>query len=502
MRRHFLVLVLTVVCLAGLAQAADRPNVLLIMTDDLGYGDIGCYGATAVATPNLDRLAAEGLRFTAGYAAASTCTPTRFATMTGKYAWRQPGTGIAPPNATAIIQPGTVTLPSIMKRAGYATGVVGKWHLGLGERPSPNWNGDLKPGPLEIGFDYCFLMPTTGDRVPSVFVENHRVVGLDPKDPITVSDTNPDGQPTGITHRATLRMDWSHGHNQSIVNGIGRIGFMTGGHKARWRDEDMGDIFTSKAVAFIEKHQKEPFFLFFATHDIHVPRMPNERFQGATRLGYRGDAIAQMDWCVGKVLGTLEQLKLTENTLVIFCSDNGPVLDDGYKDGAVEKIGGHKQAGPWRGGKYSVYEGGTRVPFLVRWPARIKPGVSDQIVCTVDLAASMAALVGQELPHDACPDSFNVLAALVGEKDAKGREHLVEQGRGLALRVGDWKFIDHQSPKVVSALTFEKGPGQFELFNLADDPGETKNLIGAYPDRAEQMKARLAAIRNSDRSRP
>lgn len=480
----------------------DRPNVVLIMTDDLGYGDIGCYGATAVKTPNLDRLAAEGLRFTSGYAAASTCTPTRFATLTGMYAWRKKGTGIAPPNATALIRPGTVTLPSVMKQAGYSTGIVGKWHLGLGEEPQPQWNGELKPGPLEIGFDYCFLMPTTGDRVPCVYVENHRVVNLEAGDPITVTKKNPDGQPTGITHRDTLKMDWSHGHNCSIVNGISRIGFMTGGHKARWRDEDMGDVFTAKAIDFINEHRDGPFFLFFSTHDIHVPRMPNERFQGTTKLGYRGDAIQQMDWCVGQVLETLDKLKLAENTLVIFCSDNGPVLDDGYKDGAIEKIDRHKQAGPFRGGKYGIYEGGTRTPFITRWPARIKPGVSEEIVCTVDLPGSMAALLGVELPEEACPDSFDVLDALLGRQGAKGRDHLVEQGRGLALRVGDWKYLEHPSAKPVKSLTYEKGPGQFELFNLADDPAETTNLIEQYPERAEKMKAQLAALQEAGRSRP
>jgi arylsulfatase A-like enzyme len=483
-------------------SAKDVPNVILIMTDDLGYGDVGCYGAEAVRTPHIDRLAREGLRFTSGYAAAATCTPTRYATLTGQYAWRQKGTGIAAPNATALIQPGRVTLASIMKQAGYATGVVGKWHLGLGSKPQPQWNGMIKPGPLEIGFDYCFLMPTTGDRVPSVYVENHRVVNLDYSDPITVTRKNPDGQPTGKTHRHSLKMDWSHGHNASIINGISRIGFMTGGHQARWRDEDMADVFTARALKYIEAHTQAPFFLFFSTHDIHVPRMPHERFQGKTSLGYRGDAIAQMDWCVGQLLQTLDRLKLTDNTLIIFCSDNGPVLDDGYKDGAITKLGDHKQAGPFRGGKYSIYEGGTRTPFITRWPARIKPGVSEEIICTVDLPSSLAALAGQALPDSACPDSFNVLGALLGKAGAKGRDHLVEQGRGLALRVGDWKLLKHSTAKAVKSLTYEKGPGQFELYNLADDPAETSNLIARYPDRAAQMKTRLQAIQEAGRSRP
>lgn len=247
----------------------------------------------------------EGLRFTDGYAPAATCTPTRFAMLTGQYAWRIPGTGIAPPNATALIQPGQPTLASMLSNAGYATGIVGKWHLGLGDKPAPNWNGELKPGPLEIGFDHCYLMPTTGDRVPCVYVENHRVVDLDPNDPITVTMKNPDGQPSGKTHRATLKMDWSHGHNSSIVNGISRIGFMTGGHQARWVDEDMADRFAQQAVKFIDQHQTEPFFLFFSLHDIHVPRVPHSRFRGSSECGIRGDAIVQVDWQVGEILKAL-----------------------------------------------------------------------------------------------------------------------------------------------------------------------------------------------------
>jgi len=483
-----------------ICRAAELPNIIVIMTDDLGYGDVGCYGATAVKTPHIDSLAADGLRFTNGYASASTCTPTRFSFLTGKYAWRQPGTGIAPPNATAIIAPGTVTLPSVLKQAGYTTGVVGKWHLGLGRKPAPDWSGSLEPGPREIGFDYCFLMPTTGDRVPCVYVENHHVVNSEPDDPITVSNKNPDGQPTGITHRDTLKMNWSHGHNQSIVNGISRIGFMTGGHKARWRDEDMADVFTGKAIDFVRQHRTDRFFLFFATHDIHVPRMPNERFQGRTPLGYRGDAIEQMDDCVGRLLKTLDESHLTQDTLVIFCSDNGPVLDDGYQDGAVEKIDGHKPAGPLRGGKYSIYEGGTRTPLITRWPGHIAPGVSDKIVCSVDFVASLAHLVGQSIPDEACVDSQDVLPALLGDAAGTGRQELVQQGRGLALREGAWKLLRHPNAKPVKSLTYEKGPGKFELFNLVDDPGETTNLLNRFPERGEEMKARLKALEDAGRS--
>ena len=488
---------------AAPAGAADHPNIVVIMADDLGYGDVSCYGATELKTPHIDRLAKEGLRFTSGYCSASTCTPTRFSFLTGMYAFRQKGTGIAPPNATALIQPGTETIASILKKAGYATAVVGKWHLGLGKKPEPDWNGELKPGPLEIGFDYYFLLPTTNDRVPSVYVENHRVRNLDPKDPLWVGRSNPNGQPTGVTHRDKLKMDWSHGHNNTVHNGIGRIGYFSGGKSARWRDEDLADEWVKQSNKWIEANKDGPFFLFFSSHDIHVPRMPHERFHGKTKLGFRGDAIVQLDWCVGELLATLDRLKLTDNTLVIFCSDNGPVLDDGYKDGAKEKLGDHKPAGPYRGGKYTVYEGGTRTPFITRWPGKIKPGVSDEMVCTVDLVASFGALAGQKLSADAAPDSFDVLGALLGREGAKGRDHLVEQGRGLALRVGQWKIINHGKRKSKKPLkNDEKRDANVQLFNLANDPGETKNVASEFPKKAKELAARLAEIRKKGRSRP
>lgn len=482
--------------------AAQRPNVVVILADDLGYGDVGCYGATELDTPNIDRLSAQGLRFTSGYCSASTCTPTRFSLLTGKYAFRQKGTGIAPPNATALIQPGTETIASILGKAGYAAAVIGKWHLGLGAKPQPDWNGLLKPGPLEIGFDYCFLLPTTNDRVPSVYVENHRVRNLDPADPLWVGRTNPNNQPTGITHRDRLRMDWSHGHNNTIHNGIGRIGYFTGGHKARWRDEDLADQWVKQSIQWMEKNKDKPFFLLFSSHDIHVPRMPHERFQGKTKLGFRGDAIVQLDWCVGQLIDTLDRFKLTEKTLVVFCSDNGPVLDDGYQDGAVTQLGRHRPAGPYRGGKYTIYEGGTRTPFITRWPGKIKPGISDELVCTIDLAASMAALTGQSLSKDACPDSFNVLSALLGEEGGKGRDHLVQEGRGLALRIGDWKLLQHPKKKPKPGkVNAQQRDSDTQLYYLRDDAGETKNVAGKYPQRVRQMQKKLQAIQDAGRSR-
>jgi arylsulfatase A-like enzyme len=466
--------------LAVLGQSTPPPpgpNIIVLLADDVGYGDLSCYGATKVKTPHLDRLAREGLRFTDGHAPAGTCTPSRYALLTGEYAWRKKGTNILPGDAALIIEPGRDTLPSVLQKAGYATGAVGKWHLGL-SAGKPDWNVEIKPGPREIGFDRHFLIPATGDRVPCVYVEDGRVAGLDPADPIRVSYGTPVGdEPTGAKNPELLTtLKHSHGHDNTIVNGIGRIGFMSGGKSARWKDEDMADVLARKAVDFIEKNKDRRFFLYFATHDIHVPRVPHPRFKGTSGCGTRGDAIHQLDFQVGAVLEALDRLGLAKDTLVVFSSDNGPVIDDGYQDGAVKDLGDHRPAGPLKGGKYSDFEGGTRVPFLARWPARIQPGTSDALVCQVDFLASFAKLAGRT---ETGPDGVDTLAALLGESKT-GREELVEQARNLSLRQGTWKLIPGKAP---------------QLYQLADDLGETRNLAGAHPEKVAEMTARLEKIR-------
>ncbi len=501
---RFLMASLILLATIATARAQDRPNIVLIYADDIGYGDLGCQGATRVRTPNVDRLAAGGLRFTDGHAAAATCTPSRYALMTGEYAFREKGTNVLPGDAALIIKPGRFTLASMLKRAGYATGVVGKWHLGLGKGGAAiDWNSEINPGPRDVGFDESFIIPATGDRVPCVYVENHRVAGLDLTDPIRVSYAMPIGdEPAGKDHPELLRMKHSHGHDMTIVNGVGRIGYMTGGRAARWVDEDMADTITKKAVGFIEKHKEGPFFLYFATHDIHVPRVPHPRFVGKTDMGPRGDAIVEFDDSVGRVLDTLERLNLTRNTLVVLSSDNGPIVDDGYQDDAVTKLGDHKPAGPLRGGKYSLFEGGTRVPFLVRWPTRIKPGVSDALVCHVDLLASLASLVGRALPDDAAPDSVNVLPALLGESPT-GREHLIEQANGQALREGPWKFIPAgQGAARLANTNVESGVApRGRLYHLDRDLGETKDLASDHPEKLTEMAAKLKTLRESPHTR-
>lgn len=491
----------------GLAAATDSsrlPNIVFIYVDDLGYGDLGCYGATKIATPAIDRLASQGLRFTNGHSAAATCTPSRYALLTGEYAWRRKDTAILPGDASLIIAPGRTTLPSLLQRAGYVTGVVGKWHLGLGEpgRP-PDWNGIIKPGPLEIGFDSSFLVPATVDRVPCVFLENHRVAGLDPADPIEVSYIHQVGhEPTGRENPDRLKMGLSEGHDGTIINGISRIGFMSGGKSARWIDEDITDLITEKAVGFISRHRAERFFLYFATTDVHVPRVPHPRFAGRSGMGPRGDVILQLDWTVGEIMKTLDRLNLADNTLVVFSSDNGPVVDDGYRDFAVEKLGGHTPSGPLRGGKYSAFEGGTRVPLIVRWPARVKPGVSSALVGQTDFLASFAQLTGQPLAPGDAPDSRNVLPALLGESST-GLDHLVEQAAALSVIRGNWKYIEpNPGPRMNLGTNTELGNDpQPQLYDLDNDIGEQNNLALHFPDRTKAMAELLQAIQASHRAR-
>jgi arylsulfatase A-like enzyme len=474
------------------------PNIVVILADDVGYGDLSCYGATKVKTPNLDKLAAGGMRFTDAHSPAAVCTPTRYALMTGQYAWRHaPGSRILSGVAPLSIKPGTVTIASLLKANGYTTAAVGKWHLGLGEKET-DYNVEIKPGAREVGFDYSFLIPATGDRTPCVYVENGKVVGYDPKDPIKVNYQMKIGnEPTGKENPELLTvMKPSRGHDMTIVNGISRIGWMTGGKAARWKDEDMADDITKRAVKFIADNKAKPFFLYFATHDAHVPRVPHPRFKGTSGHGLRGDCIQELDWCVGEILAELEKHKLTGNTLVIFTSDNGGVMDDGYIDGTADDTSGHKCNGALRGFKGGLYEGGHRVPFIARWPGKVPAGkVSDQLICHVDLLATAVAIVGKPLEKDAGPDSFDILPALLAEKPAKAcRESLIHQagGGGLAIRKGNWKLIANDGKK-------KAGP---ELFDLAADPAEAKNLAADKPDMVKELGAMLDVIRKNPASRP
>ena len=420
--------------------------------------------------------------------------------LTGQYAFRNKRAQILDGDAPLLISPGRPTMASMLKRAGYTTAVVGKWHLGLGDGQL-DWNDDISPGPLDIGFDYAFLLPATGDRVPAVYVENRSVVDLNPADPIEISYSGKVGdRPTGYENPELLRFTADPQHSDTIINGVSRIGHMGGGESALWVDEDFPDIFTAKAVEFMRAHKDERFFLFHSFHDIHVPRLPHPRFEGESTMGPRGDAIAQVDWMVGEIVTELETLGIADNTLLIFTSDNGPVLDDGYGDQSVTLLGEHKPAGPFRGGKYSAYEAGTRVPTIVYWPGTVESTTSDALVSQIDLYASLAAMVGQDLADGEAVDSRNHLASWLGHDDS-GREYLLEESVGtLSLRNRNWKYIlpfDGRSGLewVADDKDIEGGFVMApQLFDLDSDTGEQVNLADEYPDRVEAMQAEADRI--------
>jgi len=464
----------------------ELPNVILIYADDLGYGDVGAYGSTEIPTPNIDKLATGGVRFTSGYASSATCSPSRYALLTGVYPWRNERAKILDGTAPLLIATEQLTLPKMFKARGYHTGIVGKWHLGLGDG-QVDWNSRIAPGPNEVGFDYAYIMAATQDRVPTVYIENGHVVGLDPEDPIEVNyRENFPGEPTGKENPELLKLKWHHGHFNSVVNGISRIGYMKGGSSARWVDENMADTFLVRAQDYILAHKEEPFFLYYALQQPHVPRTPHQRFVGSTDLGARGDVIVEADWCIGELLSTLEEQDLMENTLIILSSDNGPVLNDGYYDESDTRNGTHTPAGPLRGGKYSLFEAGTRVPFITYWKGKIDPTVSDALVSQVDLLSSLASLVGSEKRGT---DSQELLDVFMG-KDSRGRGELILEATGrTALRQGDWVLIPpHEGPAVARNVQIELGNApEYQLYNLGEDIAEQNNL-------AEDQKERLEAM--------
>ena len=475
------------------------PNVVFIYADDLGYGDLECYGAKNVQTPNVNRLASEGIRFTNAHATAATSTPSRYSMLTGEYAWRRPGTDVAAGNAGMIIRPEDYTMADMFKNSGYVTAALGKWHLGLGPVGGTNFNGLIKPNTQSIGFDYEFIIPATVDRVPCVFVENGRVAGLDPSDPITVSYDHKVGDwPTGEENPELVKLKPSQGHNNTIINGIPRIGWMTGGKSALWNDEEIADVITEKAKNFICSSTDKPFFLYMGTQDVHVPRIPHPRFAGKSGLGTRGDVILQLDWTIGEIMNTLDSLGIADNTLFIFTSDNGPVIDDGYQDQAREMLNGHTPMGIYRGGKYSLYEAGTRVPFIVRWPAAIQQPCKQQgLFSQIDVFASLAEIMEMPLAKGVAPDSHARSQALIG-KDQSDREYVVEQNLNntLAIIQGEWKYLQ---PSDKPALEFwtktELGNApEPQLYNLRKDPTEKENVASQNPEKVKELATLLDKV--------
>lgn len=481
------------------------PNVIFIYADDLGYGDLQCYGGTGARTPNVDRLAASGIRFTNAHATAATSTPSRYSMLTGEYAWRRPGTDIAAGNAGMIIRPERYTLADMFKNAGYTTAALGKWHLGLGDKGGEqDWNAPLPTALGDLGFDYSYIMAATADRVPCVFIENGKVANYDPSAPIEVSYEKPfEGEPLGKDHPELLyNLKHSHGHDMAIVNGIGRIGYMKGGGKALWKDENIADSITTHALDFIRTNKDKPFFMYFATNDVHVPRFPHDRFRGKNQMGLRGDAIVQFDWSVGQLLDELDKLGLTENTLIILSSDNGPVVDDGYADRAEELLGNHKPSGPLRGGKYSAFEAGTRIPALLSWPKEVRKGqVSEVLVSQIDWFSSLGALIGATLPKGSAPDSYNRLGNWLGQ-DNTDRPWVIEQASDhtLSVRTRDWKYIETSNgpamvpwgPKIETG--YSKTP---QLYDMRIGT-EQENLAQKRPETVRELQRILKGVQENN----
>ena len=480
----------------------ENPNVIVILADDLGYGDLSCYGAERVSTPNVDALASAGIRFTNAHCCASTSTPSRYALLTGSYPFRRTGTDIAAGNAGMIIRPEQYTLADVFHDAGYVTGAFGKWHLGLGsETAKQDWNGELDMTPKDLGFDYHYIMAATADRVPCVFIENGKVDNWDPDAPIEVRYDRPfEGEPLASTNPELLtKLVHSHGHDMTVVNGIGRIGYMKGGGKALWKDENIADSITVHAVDFIKSHKDSPFFMYLCTNDIHVPRYPHERFRGKSPMGLRGEAVLQFDWTVGQVMSALREQGLDKNTIVILTSDNGPVLDDGYQDRAIELSGGHRPGGPFRGGKYSAFEAGNTVPFIVYLPEGMKhKSTSNALVSQIDFVASMAALTGVEVPEGMAADSRDSHLTWFGRNETD-REYVVSMAlnRSLEIRDSEWKYIEPaKGPKLFKYTYIESGYSEEpQLYHLTEDAGEEDNVAAGYPEKVEEMKNRLEEVR-------
>ena len=492
MKNNLFALLLCALFSCNTSVDQNNPNIIVIYADDLGYGDVSSYGVGTLETPNIDKIANNGVRFTNGYASSATCSPSRYALLTGTYPWRNKRAKILT-GANLIIDTSEMTIPKMLKTKGYETGIVGKWHLGLGNTKI-DYNKKISPGPNEVGFDHSFIMADTQDRVPTVYIENGYVVNLDPNDPIEVNFKNDDyGLPSGTKNPELLTMKWHHGHNKAIVNGVPRIGYMKGGEKAKWSDIDMADEFINKAKEYLDTVKDKPFFLFYSLQQPHVPRTPHPRFVGTSGMGPRGDVIKEADWCIGEMYDYLEENGILENTIIIISSDNGPVLNDGYYDDAVEKLGDHTPSGNLRGGKYSLYEAGTRVPFITYWKGKIKPQVSDEVVTQIDFLNSFSSLLGSETKSNDGVD----LSGVFFENSGEGRDELVlEATSRTAFRQNNWVMIPpYPGAAINPRVNIELGNSKdYLLFNLDEDISQQNDLSKSNPEKLNEMIARYEEI--------
>lgn len=509
MNKLMIFLIAWVMVLAPAVRAADPPNVVFIFADDLGYGDLGCYGATKVKTPNIDTLAKEGRRFTDVHSASAVCTPSRYALLTGEYPLRANGGkgvwGPSPVTSGLIIDTDKFTLADVFKGKGYATAAMGKWHLGFGEGTN-KWQEPLRPGPQDLGFDYYFGLPVVNSCPPYVYVENDRIVGSDPADPLIYVGRNAKGTTpiTPIPPEASQR-------TANMFKGAVEA------HKL-YNDYTVGTVLAGKAVDWITDNKQKPFFFYLATTHIHHPFTPGSNFQGKSDAELYGDFIQELDWMVGEVTGCLEKNGLSENTMVIFTSDNGGMLNLGGRN-AVKA--GHKINGDLLGFKFGVWEGGHRVPFIAKWPGKIKAGSqSDQLICNVDMLATFMALTGQGSKPIKGKDSINVLPALLGDPKENIRKDLLlaaHKQTHLSLRKGKWMYIPARSsggftgskpnqhawggPAATAFVgsvnsdienkRIKKDAPPAQLYDLEADVNQTKNLYNEYPEVVQEMEALL-----------
>lgn len=473
------------------AFSQDKPNIIFILADDIGYGDFGCYGAKLISTPNIDALSSNSARFTAAHSPASTSSPSRYSLLTGEYGWRK-NVGILPADAPLTIDTTKNNLPQQLKSAGYKTALIGKWHLGLGEKGKVvDFNTSIDLGPSEVGFDYSYFFPATNDRVPCVFIENKNVSLLDPTDPITVSYKQKVGtDPTGKENPELLKLKHFQGHNNTIVNGIGRIGWMSGGNTARWVDENMCDTLLSRTLTYIDNSsKKEPFFLYYAPHNAHEPRVPSARFKGKSRAGIYGDVIEEFDYQVGEIVAQLKKKGIFKNTIIIITSDNGPMIKEGYEDGALENISSHDPYNGLSGEKYSLFEGGTRVPFIVSWADKIKKGfVQSQPFSYLDMLATVASITKTAPNKGSLNDSADASQLFTNPNAPAYRDYLITQNNTgvMSIRKDGFKFI---SPN---------GNTNAQLYNLTSDQSESQNLINdpSYKNKAKELHDIVSKLNN------
>lgn len=486
---HRFVLFLTCAGLAWMAAGcqpapadADRPNIVLFLADDMGQGDPQVYNEDSkIPTPNIDRLAEAGIRFTDAHTPSSVCTPTRYGLLTGRYAWRtRLERGVLWGYSPALIDTQRTTIASLLQDAGYTTAAIGKWHLGLGHQDSTDYSQPLRPGPVDYGFDTFFGIPASLDMDPYVYVENDRVVQA----------------PTARVARSEHRRQ-------------GGGGFWRSGPAAP--DFSHAEVLpktTQRAVSFIDQQTADregpPFFLYLPFSAPHTPWLPTAPYADTSDAGYYGDFTAQVDGAVGRVLDALDRNGVADNTLVIFTSDNGAH----WPEADIEQWG-HDANNGWRGQKADIWEGGHRVPFVVRWPGHATPGtVSDETIELTDVMATIAAVVGEDLARDEGEDSYNVLPAIRGQSyEGPIREATVHHALdGLfAIRQGPWKLIEGRgSGGFTSPQRRAVGPEEpaGQLYHLDQDPGETENRYAERPEVVARLQDLLETYREQGYSRP